>query len=76
MIEAAQHADEELKYFRSRFEDRLTEEDYRIIRLELLTAYRKGYQLACQNDFEMKMGYIEKRRKSKKARDRIFRKKR
>lgn len=51
MIESINHANKQMEHFK--LIPGLTEETLRIIRLELITAYRAGYELACQNQFSM-----------------------
>ncbi|MOA02957.1 hypothetical protein D3C78_1224360 [compost metagenome] len=52
MIESITYADTEMEHFKRL--DGLSEETLRIIRLELIAAYRAGYALAVEKMDEMK----------------------
>lgn len=51
MIESIKHADEQIEHFKKLG---LPAEVLSIIRLELITAFRDGYECACKYDFDMK----------------------
>lgn len=53
MIESIKHAEDEMNYFKQ-IEPPLSEEVLKIMRLELITAFRAGYALACRNQFDIK----------------------
>ena len=52
-MESVKHAEKQMEWFK-RIDPALPEDVLGAIRLELITAYRKGYELAVRNEFDVK----------------------